>query len=335
MRTFVILILLIPINLFAQNIKISGNISGLPDDTEVLVSNLHNKITNKTKLSNSGQFSSIINISRNNIYKIQIKDFSTFLFLNINDKPVINYNANSKTLSITGSNETKRYHAINTLFRVIDGNFSDPIESRKYKNKIIEGLLESSPTSLCIIFFTDYLPLSMNPNLVWDSTNKLQKAYSSNQNIANYKKNIKDKVILPIGSKAPEINLEDTKGKETPLSSVEGEVILIDFWASWCGPCRAEIPNLVKLYSKYHTKGFEIYGVSLDSKKTDWTNAIKQLNMTWPQVSDIKGWQSSAAKLYGINSIPSTFLIDKNGIIIAKGLRGQKLEDKLIELFPQ
>jgi peroxiredoxin len=136
------------------------------------------------------------------------------------------------------------------------------------------------------------------------------------------------------GGKAPEINLNDTNGKPLALSSLKGKVVLIDFWASWCMPCRQENPNVVKMYNKYKEKGFTVYSVSLDESKDAWLKAIKDDNLSWPNhVSDLKGWQSSAAALYSVSSIPATFLLDKEGNIIAQNLRGPELEQKLQEIL--
>ncbi|MDW8289051.1 MAG: TlpA disulfide reductase family protein, partial [Flammeovirgaceae bacterium] len=111
--------------------------------------------------------------------------------------------------------------------------------------------------------------------------------------------------------------------------SLRGKVVLIDFWASWCGPCRRENPNVVKLYEKYKHKGFEIYGVSLDRDRKAWIEAIKEDGLPWIHVSDLKFWQSEAAKLYNISAIPTTVLLDKEGKIIAKNLRGKALEEAI------
>jgi peroxiredoxin len=135
------------------------------------------------------------------------------------------------------------------------------------------------------------------------------------------------------GQPAPEITLDDTLGIARSLSSLKGKYVLIDFWASWCGPCRAESPNLVKAYNQYHDKGFEIFGVSLDKDRKKWIDAIKADNLTWWHVSDLKGWQCTPAKTYGVNSIPHSVLIDPEGVIIAKGLRGDALDARLKELF--
>jgi thiol-disulfide isomerase/thioredoxin len=137
-----------------------------------------------------------------------------------------------------------------------------------------------------------------------------------------------------IGTKPPDITLDDPEGKPRSLSSMKGKVVLVDFWASWCGPCRHENPTVVKAYEKYHAKGFEIFSVSLDKNADAWKKAIATDQLTWPDhVSDLQGWQSEAARAWGVNSIPATFLLGPDGIIIAKNLRGPALEAKLAELL--
>ncbi|MBD2701094.1 redoxin domain-containing protein [Spirosoma sp. BT702] len=138
---------------------------------------------------------------------------------------------------------------------------------------------------------------------------------------------------VAVGAQAPEIALTDTTGNPVPLSSLRGKYVLIDFWASWCGPCRAENPNVVRMYNKFKDKGFAIYSVSLDQAKANWTKAIRNDNLTWTHVSDLKFWQSAAAQQYGVQAIPATFLLDKEGKIIAKNLRGEALEQKLEEVL--
>lgn len=137
-----------------------------------------------------------------------------------------------------------------------------------------------------------------------------------------------------IGSQAPELNSKGLDGKVITLESLRGKYVLIDFWASWCGPCRRENPTVVKLYNKYKDAGFEVYSVSLDKNKKRWEQAIKKDGLIWPShVSDLKGWQTQATKLYGFGGIPYTVLIDKEGKIIATKLRGKALENKLADLF--
>lgn len=137
------------------------------------------------------------------------------------------------------------------------------------------------------------------------------------------------------GAKFLDTQLTSIDGEEVKLSDYigKGKVVLLDFWASWCGPCIKEMPSLVKLYNDYKDKGFEIVGVSLDEKQQSWKNSVDKLNITWPQMSDLKGWKSSVVNLYGVYSIPLTILIDKDGTIVGQNIRGKELTEKLDELL--
>jgi peroxiredoxin len=132
------------------------------------------------------------------------------------------------------------------------------------------------------------------------------------------------------GDMAPDIVMNDPNGQTRKLSDLRGKVVLLDFWASWCGPCRRENPNVVRAYEKYKDRGFEIFSVSLDSDAGKWQRAIEQDQLTWPNhVCDMRGWRNEAAQAYGISSIPHTMLIDRDGSVLATHLRGAMLESAL------
>ncbi len=162
---------------------------------------------------------------------------------------------------------------------------------------------------------------------------KLNENYPGTIAIMQMKQQLDELRALAVGQVAPDIVLPDPSGKTTKLSDLRGKYVLIDFWAAWCKPCRQENPNVVRLYNQYNSKGFEVFGVSLDRSREDWVKAIADDKLTWTQVSDLQYFNSAAAVLYQIQAIPATYLVDPDGKIIAKDLRGPSLEAKLAELF--
>jgi peroxiredoxin len=163
----------------------------------------------------------------------------------------------------------------------------------------------------------------------------LGSAYKKTSYAKNILEIIEAKKITAVGKMAPDFEQPDTAGKAVKLSDFRGKYVLLDFWASWCIPCRAENPNVVKAYKQYHDKGFTVLSVSLDQpgKKDAWLKAIHHDQLTWTQVSDLNFWNNAAAKLYGIQAIPQNFLLDKEGRIIAVNVKGEDLNKKLSEIF--
>lgn len=162
---------------------------------------------------------------------------------------------------------------------------------------------------------------------------KYMEAYPQDPMAASLQGKIQAMQRLAEGAEAPDFTEANPDGKNISLSDFRGQVVMLDFWASWCRPCRMENPNVVKAYNKYHKSGFEILGISLDKTKDKWVAAIAQDGLTWPHVSDLGGWGSKPAALYGVSSIPATFLLDREGKIMARNLRGPALESKLQEIF--
>jgi peroxiredoxin len=203
---------------------------------------------------------------------------------------------------------------------------------QEYKNMLRLGI-QRDPVSLAWLFFIEKLDIT-NDFAIYAL---LDDSLFANYPYITYVQNLHNKIAkerrTAKGSIAPDIRLPNPAGDSLSLSSFRGKIVLIDFWAGWCGPCRRENPNLVRLYKQYKDKGFEIFGVSLDRTRDSWINAIQADSITWPQVSDLKYWQSEAAQVYGVGSIPHTVLIDREGRILDIKLRGQELELRLAKLL--
>ena len=204
--------------------------------------------------------------------------------------------------------------------------------SKDFTNKV-KAMLPGMGTSLVALFATNFLNVDNDFATLDTLAQRFERENPNSPQAKGFIGNIARIRGLMLGGVAPDIALNDTTGAAVPLSSLRGKFVLIDFWASWCGPCRMENPNVVRMYNKYKDKGFTIYSVSLDQSRDSWVKAIRNDNLTWTHVSDLRFWQSAAAQQYGVTGIPKTFLLDKEGKIIAKDLRGPALEQKLEEIL--
>lgn len=202
-------------------------------------------------------------------------------------------------------------------------------------NKKLQNLLLANKDDIAVLMFLDNFPREKYAALHNEVVMALYAKYPDHQLVKEkYAVETSPATSTSIGAIAPDLAFPDPDGNIRKLSDLRGKVVLLDFWASWCRPCRGENPHVVAMYQKYHDKGFEVFSVSLDREKESWKRAIAADGLVWPNhVSDLKYWSSEAARTYGVSSIPSTFLLDQNGRIIAKNLRGEALSNALKQIF--
>lgn len=290
-----------------------------------------------------------------------VLDQKNFLVVVIHPGEKIKINANAqnfaKTAEIVGSPNSKllydtdrkiavfsiKMDSLNQVYSTIVGKEGNDSIVQALTNQysaydkeryaVIEELISKNPNSLAGLFFIERLPYVDYPELNENYAETLQKNHPNNIHAQKYYQKINSEKKMGIGKEAPDIILPDTSGTERKLSEFKGKVVLIDFWASWCGPCKKEIPHMKSLYNKYQPKGFEIFAVSLDKTAAAWKGYIERESLPWIHVSDLKAWSSIGAKLYGVSSIPHLVLIDKEGKILARNIRGAELDTKLKQIF--
>ena len=228
--------------------------------------------------------------------------------------------------------------------RAIDARMNNDMEafqqaSLDYQNSKVKSeqqvkkLTREALPSLAAYYGTQLIDIKTHFDFVDSMAASLHAAFPENFLMNDLMATINGLKNLRIGSMAPEIAQASPEGEVITLSSLKGNYVLVDFWAAWCKPCRVENPNVVKMYDQYKDKNFEILGVSLDRTRDAWIKAIEADGLPWKHVSDLKHFDNEAARAYQINSIPDTYLIDPEGKIIAKGLRGNSLKAKLKEIF--
>lgn len=343
--------------------SISGKIENAENETlffEHLTPTKVNKL-DSVKLDKKGNFKMNVKIPEYGFYRIRLTD-NNFITLLLDSVANVEITANALNMqngyTISGSPESEK---IAELFENMKAQFAqrDSI-GRLYNTLGQEGKLDSVTAmnlsaqymqiseanrqyvlkfinenngSLLPLLAGEYLnPQENGPELI-KLGETLEQNFPNSDYVKTFNARMSDLKRLSIGSQAPEIVVSDPEGKQIALSQFRGKVVLIDFWASWCKPCRMENPNVVKMYQKYKNKGFEIFGVSLDRDKAAWVEAIADDHLTWKHGSELAFWNSSFVKSYNIDGIPKTFLLDQNGIIIAKDLRGSQLEQKLAEVL--
>ncbi len=326
--------------LIGQNVTVQGKIVNTSNNvSKVWLKQLvEKKDVAESEVKEDGTFKLELTLSYPDFFGLMISQQKyVMLVLQPGDKVSITLDAkNPANSQISGSSLTK----VILDARDIDRQINQELEA--YRKKLQDKqkqeyaqLIQKNLGKVSSIILAQQLPLDK----YYDVHQKLAqslKPYARNPYVKQYIESVEAYGKTRLGTPAPEIALPNPEGDTIHLSQTRGNYVLVDFWASWCRPCRIESPNLVKAYEKYHSKGFTIFSVSLDRNKQSWINAIQADGLgKWYHVSDLRGWQSQAARKYGVNAIPSNFLLDPKGRIIAKNLRGQKLMDKLQEIFGQ
>lgn len=342
-----------------EGFTIDGNITGSDTGWVLLVKREEGKmITADSVQVNNGKFTFTGKVDLPEMYYLKIKKANeSFPFFIENSVIAIKVYADSIDKSVITGSVTHNLYATYLKIEMaselkMDELYGNYLKARDAKDsvamKINSDALDSVQNALPV-FIKDFAIKNgksvVAPYLVlgnaWafslNDIKAINKAMDTSIANSSYAKALAEReaILTKVepGQPAPEFTMNDTTGKPISLSSFKGMVVLVDFWASWCGPCRAENPNVVSAFKKFSSKGFTVLGVSLDDDKAKWTAAIAKDGLTWTHVSDLVRWGNAAAKLYGVRSIPANFLLDKEGKIIAGSLRGEDLMKKLEEVL--
>ena len=346
-----------------EGFELTGQLSNTNNETIYLdqLASQQPQVVDSAELDSEGRFEFTNYRPTVGFYRIrQSQQNFAMLVLDSNDKVKVTGNLADlgNTYKVEGSEETRLFLEYNEIVRRRDMRLDsinslaqmamEPHQMDKRKmdslaatfegpfnrihqetNEVLVKKIMDNTDKFASIMAVQSLEPDKHPEVYKALAEGLIKKFPAQPTVKMFSDYVKSMLQTAAGQQAPDISLPSPDGRQLSLSDYRGKVVLVDFWASWCGPCRREMPNVVKAYNKYKDRGFEIFGVSLDQDKNKWVEAIASDQMTWPQVSDLQGWQSSAARLYNVQAIPYTVLVDREGIILAKNLRGPELESRL------
>jgi peroxiredoxin len=315
---------------------INGNVKGYKDGTVVTLLNPQTNIPDMNAIVMNGKFTIKGKMDKPDFRVIMFDNKPPYLSLFL-DNSIVEINGNSNAIAnagVLGSLSHMEFQNFSTLMEPYMNVFD---ETKSYDSARAERA-----AALCRLFVLQRPGSYVSPlallrfNQITEDVSETEKLYNSlkaevkNTALSNYIQSlVQEAKKNPVGSTLPNFVQKDTAGNELSLASLKGKYVLVDFWASWCRPCRQENPNIVKAFEKYKDRNFTVLGVSLDQNAENWKNAIQQDSLTWQHVSDLKGWANEVALQFEIYNIPQNFLLDPEGKIIAKNIRGAALERKL------
>lgn len=333
MKKLLLLFILLSVSCFSQNknkFSLQGKTTDIPDGTFL-----------RLKSILTDQFIDSVKVTNNTFLFQTTLPSSPLIVVLFKDK------LNAKLIWLENNKMT--FDAVSTSFNeaVITGSKTDSLstllgkESKQLNTyeEIVETemkFIQNHPNSILSAHNLSIMAPAFGKKKsveLFSNMSKENKASAYGKKIASVLLDLNDEKAPEIGEKYVDFSMKDQNGIEKQLSGLKGKIILLEFWASWCAPCRQENPNLINTYNKFKPNGFEIFSVSLDEKKNDWIKAIQKDGLSWEHVSDLKGRYNKAALIYNINGIPDNILIDKNGLIIGRNLRGEDLNRKLGEIM--
>jgi len=348
--------------------ELSGTLTNASEGVSVYLDRLTTQGTNhldSTKMDKDGKFTFHTKGVYKGFYNLRITQ-SSYATLILDSTEQVTITGNSQllgdTYKVDGSTDSKLFGQMNSnmktasfkmdsikkLYQALLGTYGNDTAKMDSLSHVFEKpydaimadqkayiakFVKDNPSSFACLAAIQQLPYEEYTSCYTTLDDALTKAYPTSTYVTLFHTDVANLKRVAVGSPAPDFTLPDTDGKDFSLSSLKGKVVLIDFWASWCGPCRASLPGIVKIYNKYKDKNFVMLSVSLDKDKDHWLAGIKQFGLTWTNVSDLKYWDSKVVRLYGFDGIPFSVIVGADGNIVAKGLEVPAVDAKLESLL--